>query len=231
MMVMHIVVVLLLVVLVFQLSSLNNKFDSLSGVAPAAAAAAPIPTAAAPSAAPTTVDSAKMEELLEGAYIKGDPDAPVTIIEYSDFECPFCARFYSDTLGQIEANYIATGKVKLAYKHFPLSFHPNAQKAGEAFECAGEQGKAYDMHDLLFENGVVGGVATFKAYAGQLGLDQTQFDTCLDNGKYASKVSAGAQEAQSVGVRGTPGFLVNGQLISGAQPYVVFQQAIDAALN
>lgn len=90
-------------------------------------------------------------------YVKGDSNAPVTIIEYSDFECPFCARFYTDSFGQIEKNYIDTGKVKFVYRHFPLSFHPNAQKAAEAVECAGKVGgaeKFWEMHDLLFEKGV-----------------------------------------------------------------------------
>ena len=98
-----------------------------------------------------------VEDLIDDDAFKGDANAPVTIIEWSDYECPFCGRFYRDTLGLIESAYIDTGKVKFVYRDFPLSFHPNAQKAAEAAECAGEQGKYFDMHDLLFENGVSGG--------------------------------------------------------------------------
>jgi protein-disulfide isomerase len=229
----HVVVILLLVVMVVQLDTLNNNIDGGVVAAPsnggaAAPSAAQAPTAPQPAAG---VTAEQMAALLEDANVKGDPDAPVTIVEYSDFECPFCARFYSDTLSQIEAQYIDTGVVKLAYKHFPLSFHPNAQKAGEAFECAADQDAAWEMHDTLFEKGMGSGVPTFKQYAADLGLDQAEFDDCLDSGKYATKVSSQAQEAQSVGVRGTPGFLINGQLVSGAQPFAVFQQAIEAARN
>ncbi|MDP3990126.1 MAG: thioredoxin domain-containing protein [archaeon] len=163
--------------------------------------------------------------------VRGDPKAPVTIVEFSDYECPFCGRFYSETLGQIESKYIDTGKVKLVYKDFPLSFHPQAQKAAEAAECAGEQGKYYEMHDLLFEQGVQGGVAGFKQYARQLGLNTARFDTCLDSGEMASEVQADMIAGQRAGIQGTPGFIINGQLVSGAQPFAVFDAAIQAALN
>ncbi|MCF7900957.1 DsbA family protein [Candidatus Woesearchaeota archaeon] len=167
----------------------------------------------------------------KGAHMKGDENAPVTIVEWSDFECPFCARFYSQTYGQIVSNYVDSGKVKIVFKHFPLGFHAQAQKAAEASECAGEQGKFWEMHDMLFEKGVTGSVAGFKKYAADLGLDTTKFDSCLDTGKYASKVSADMAEGQASGVTGTPGFIVQGELVVGAQPYSVFQAAIDRALG
>jgi protein-disulfide isomerase len=162
--------------------------------------------------------------------IKGDENAPVTIIEYSDFECPFCARFYSDTLGQIEKEYIETGKANLEFKHFPLGFHSNAQKAAEATECAEEQGKFWEMHDKLFEDGVSGGVSTFKKYAKDLGLNTVKFDECIDSGRTADSVKADIKEGKSNGVTGTPAFLINGKLVSGAQPFSVFKQAIEAEL-
>ncbi len=165
-----------------------------------------------------------------GNSIKGDENAPVTIVEFSDYECPFCARFYVQTYGQIEEEYINTGKVKLVYRDFPLSIHPNAQKAAEAAECAGEQGKYYEMHDLLFENGASGGVDSYKAYAGQIGLNLADFNNCLDSGAMASEVQKDFQEGQQYGVQGTPAFFINGKLISGAQPYNVFKQEIEAAL-
>ena len=171
-----------------------------------------------------------MQALMDDDAIKGDPNAPVTIVEWSDYECPFCQRFYSQTLSQIESQYIDTGKVKLVYRDFPLSIHPQAQKAEEAAECAGEQGKYYEMHDMLFDRGVSGGVSSFKNYAEQLGLDTAAFNSCLDSGEMAAEVKADMQAGASQGIRGTPGFIINGQLVSGAQPFQVFEQIIEEEL-
>ena len=184
-----------------------------------------------PSNNPTpTRPSIDMKSLVDDDTIKGDKDAPVTIVEWSDFECPFCAKFYSQTLGQIEEEYIKTGKVKFVYRDFPLGFHQNAQKASEAAECADEQGKFWEMHDLLFEKGVAGGVSSFKQFAVDLGLDAKEFDDCLDSGKMASEVAKDMQDGQAIGISGTPGFVINGQLVSGAQPFTVFKQVIDGEL-
>jgi len=166
----------------------------------------------------------------DDAFI-GDENAPVEIIEFSDFECPFCARFFSQTLDQINTEYIETGKARLVYRDFPLSIHPQAQKAAEAAECAGEQGKFFDMHDKMFENGVSGGVGLFKRYAQEIGLNQDDFDECLDSGKMAEEVQKDFTDGQKAGVSGTPAFFINGQMISGAQPFSVFKQAIDSALG
>lgn len=189
---------------------------------------------APPNSPPSKLPGAEAKvniEIQDGDYFKGDVDAPVTIFEFSDFECPFCGRFYSQTLSQIEREYIDTGKVKLVYKHFPLSFHQQSEPAAEAYECAGEQGKAWEMHDLLFESGVQGGVSSFKIFAGQLGLDQSQFDNCLDSSKYADKIKADIAQGSASGIRGTPGFFINGKLVSGAQPFSAFKQVIDAELS
>jgi protein-disulfide isomerase len=166
-----------------------------------------------------------------GDYYEGAKDAPVTIIEYSDFQCPYCARFYTDTLPQIRTDYIDTGKVKLIFRNFPLSFHANAQKAAEAVLAAGEQGKFWEMHDKLFENSNALSVDAEKQWARELGLNGQQFDAALDSGKYAAKVAAEAKQGQADGVSGTPAFLINGKLLVGAQPYEVFAQAIDAELT
>ncbi len=182
-------------------------------------------------AAPTPSVKVDMEELLDDDAVKGKENAPVTIIEWSDYECPFCVRFYTDTESLIDEQYIKTGKVKLIYRDYPLPFHTNAQKAAEAAECADEQGKYWEMHDLLFEKGVTGGVTAFKQYAKQLGLNTAKFNTCLDTGAMASEVQKDMADGSAAGIQGTPGFLVNGQLISGAQPFSVFQQVIDAALE
>jgi len=162
--------------------------------------------------------------------ILGDEGAPVTIIEFSDYECPFCARFWRETLPQIKQEYIDTGKVKLVYRDFPLNIHRNAQKAAEAAECAGEQSKYYEMHDKIFENQQAIDVLSLKRYAQEIGLNTAEFNSCLDSGKMASEVKKDFSDGQAAGVRGTPAFFINGKLVSGAQPFSVFQQAINAEL-
>jgi protein-disulfide isomerase len=162
--------------------------------------------------------------------VLGDNDAPVTIIEFSDYECPFCTRFYLNTLPQIKSEYIDTGKVKLIYRDFPLNFHANAQKAAEAAECAEEQGKYYEMHDKLFDKGVDGGVSSFKQYAKEIGLNIGEFDACLDSGEMANEVQKDFQDGQKAGVRGTPTFFINGQILKGAQPFEVFREVIEGKL-
>ncbi|MFH0804617.1 MAG: DsbA family protein, partial [Patescibacteria group bacterium] len=123
-------------------------------------------------------------------------------------------------------------KVRLVYKHFPLSFHPNSQKAAEASECASEQGKFWEYHDKLFDNQPSGfSVDKFKQWAKDLNLDTAKFNGCLDSGTYAKKVQADEQEGQQKGVNGTPATFINGQLVSGALPYDTFTQAIDASLS
>jgi protein-disulfide isomerase len=186
--------------------------------------------AAQPRQAAPSNPSIDMEELIDDDTIKGNPNAPVTIVEWSDFECPFCTRFYEETLGQITKEYIDTGKVKLVYRDFPLGFHAQAQKAAEAAECAGEQGKFWEMHDALFDNGVSGGVTSFKSFAKDIGLNTEDFDECLDSGQMADEVKKDMADGQRVGITGTPGFIINGQLVTGAQPFENFRQVIEAEL-
>ena len=169
------------------------------------------------------------------APVIGSSDAKVTIIEFSDYECPFCSRFYEQTELLLKAEYIDTGKVRLAYKDYPLSsLHPTAQKAAEAARCAGEQGKYWEMHDLLFvkqSEWAPLGVTKLKDYAPTLGLDSQAFNSCLDSGKYASAVQKDFNEGSSLGVSGTPTFFVNGIQLVGAQPYAIFQQVIEQELS
>ena len=162
-------------------------------------------------------------------YVLGDRNAKVQIIVYDDFECPYCLR-HNDTMKQIRSTY--GDKVAITYRHFPLSFHDNALKASEAAECAGEQGKFFEMIEQLFvdnENGTMG-VAQFKKDAVTLKLNASQFNECLDSGKYESAIYAQQEEGFSFGVNGTPGTFVNGQLVSGAVPFAQFQTAIDSIL-
>ena len=162
-------------------------------------------------------------------HVRGDFNAPITLVEFSDFECPFCARHYS-TMNKILSEY--SGKVKWVFKHFPLRFHPNAQKAAEASECAAEQGKFWEYHDKLFENFSQGySLEKFKQWAKDLGLNSGKFNDCLDSGKFAQKVQADYQEGIQKGVKGTPATFVNGRLVSGALPYEVFKQIIESLLN
>ena len=166
---------------------------------------------------------------------KGPADAKVTIVEFSDFQCPYCARFVEETQPQILSNY--GDKIRFVFMNFPLSqIHENAQKAAEASECANEQGAFWQYHDILFANQSALAVDNLKAYAAQLGLDATKFNECLDSGRMAPLVQAdmdaATKAAQEAGLDrfGTPAFFINGKSLSGAQPFDVFKQAIDAAL-
>lgn len=171
--------------------------------------------------------------------VLGDPDAPVTMIEFSDFQCPYCRRFYNQTLPALKTNYIDKGLVLFVYRDFPLaSIHPDAQKAAEATECAEDQGKFWEMHDMIFDGQNELGDGTveipeesLKAYASTLGLDVETFIDCLDSGKYAEEVAADMEDGSSYGATATPTFFVNGQKIVGAQSYETFASVIDPLLE
>jgi len=158
----------------------------------------------------------------------GPEDAPVTIIEYSDFQCPFCERAVP-VINQIKATY--GDSVRLVYKDFPLGFHQFAQKAAEAGQCANDQGRFWDLHDVMFANQNSIDVASIKRYASGLGLDTEQFDACLDSGKYAQEVQQDFNEGKAAGVSGTPTFFINGKKIVGAKPFAEFQAIIDNELG
>ncbi|MFQ5847230.1 MAG: DsbA family protein [Candidatus Methylomirabilales bacterium] len=171
----------------------------------------------------------------------GKKDAPITMIEFSDYQCPFCGRFFRDTLPALKAEYINTGKVRYVFRDFPLDrIHPHARKAAEAAHCAGDQGRYWDMHDLLFQNQRALQVEHLKAYARRLDLDSTAFDACLKNGTHAAEVQQNLEEGLAAGIRGTPGFFlgktrsdntIQGVLISGAHPFPVFRQAVENLLR
>jgi protein-disulfide isomerase len=163
--------------------------------------------------------------------IKGDPNAPVTIIEFSEFQCPFCKKYVDEAYLKIIEEYVDAGKVRYVFRDFPLGFHDQAKPAAMASECAHEQGKYWEYHDLLFENQVDLSIENYKKWAVDLGLDTGQFNDCLDTEKYAEEVDNDLADGQSYGVSGTPAFFINGKMISGAQPYAVFEQAIEEALE
>lgn len=163
-------------------------------------------------------------------HVKGASNAKVTLIEYSDFECPYCSN-HRTSLDQAVAEF--PNDVQLVYRHFPLSFHANAQKAAEASECAAEQGKFWEMYEKIFVAAEAGtmSVDKWKEEARSLGLDGGKFDTCLDSSATADRVTQDLQEGSAAGVGGTPATFVNGQLVEGAVPYETFKAMIQAELQ
>ena len=163
--------------------------------------------------------------------VEGSPDAPVTMIEFSDYECPFCGRYFSETYPQIKKDYIDTGKVRLVFRDFPLSFHPTAMPAAQAAECvrevAGNDEAYFKYHDKLFSNQESLTNENLKKWAKEMGYD---IGACLDSGKYEDEINADLADGQAAGVSGTPAFFINGQLIEGAQPYTNFKKVIDEEL-
>lgn len=160
--------------------------------------------------------------------VRGVASAPVTIIEFSDYQCPFCGRV-NPTLEQVRKAY--GDKVKIIFKDFPLPNHPQAPKAAEAAHCAGEQGKYWELHDHMFANQRALNVPDLKQYAATLGLDAAKFNQCLDSGKHAGLVAAGTAQGERMGVNSTPTLYINGRPLIGAQPFEAFKQIIDEELS
>ena len=162
-----------------------------------------------------------------GFPAKGPEDAPVTIVEFSDFECPYCARV-NPALQQVMEKY--GDKVRLVFRQFPLNIHPNAQKAAEASLCAREQDKFWQMHDAMFKEQRSLGVEQLKEKAARLELDTAAFNECLDSSRHAEAVIADLQAGSAVGITGTPAFFINGRFLSGAQPFDEIARVIDEEL-
>ena len=176
--------------------------------------------------------------------IIGDPNAPITIIEFSDFQCPFCARFHVQTLPLIYEEYIDQGKVKLVFRDFPIqSIHPNALPASIAAECANDQGKFKEMHDKLFENQndwnkqeTNAALSMFAQYAEEIKIEKNEFESCLISGKHINDIREDLNDGREYGVTGTPGFFVGNDEIGyvelkGAQPFESFKKVIDVQLD
>ncbi len=159
---------------------------------------------------------------------RGKADAKITIVEFSDFQCPYCARA-QPVLEQLLKRY--DGKVRLIYRDFPLPFHEHAEKAAEAGQCAHEQGKFWPLHDWMFDHQDSLDDKSLGQAALQLGLDGARFDQCLSSGKFQRVVGDSQSAGSKVGVTGTPAFFVNGELLSGAQPFEQFQSVIERQLG
>ena len=175
------------------------------------------------------------------APVLGRPDAPVTIVEFSDYQCPFCQRFFATTLPVIKRDYIDTGKVRYVFRDFPIDqIHPLARKAAEAAHCAGDQGRYWEMQDTLYASQNALAPAQLGEHARKLELDGAAFDECVSSGRHAARVSKGNSDGAAAGVTGTPGFVVarttpgdtvEGVTILGAQRVEVFRQLIDNLLD
>jgi protein-disulfide isomerase len=165
---------------------------------------------------------------IAGAPVRGNPDAPVTIVEFSDFHCPFC-RQVQPVLGQLMAKY--GDRVRIVYKDMPLdSLHPQGRAAAEASRCAAEQGRFWEFHDQVYGNPVDGSPATLQRFAQQAGLDVARFEACRSARKYQQAVQNDVQEGTLLGITGTPGFFINGRFLSGSQPLDTFARIFDEEL-
>jgi protein-disulfide isomerase len=173
------------------------------------------------------LEAPKVNVSTDNDPVRGAKDAKVTIIEFSDFECPYCRRV-QPALKRLLEEY--DGRVRLVFRDFPLNIHKNAQKAAEAAQCAAEQDKFWPYHDKLFEATALS-PDDLKKYAGELELDTDKFNACLDAGQYAQEVADDMKDGQEAGVNSTPSFFINGQPLSGAVPYERFQEIVDAALD
>ena len=165
----------------------------------------------------------------EGAFAKGAKDAPITVVEFSDFQCPFCRNVVA-TVKEVMRQYPST--VRWAFRDFPIaSLHPKAPKAAEAARCAGEQGKFWEYHDVLFDSQAQATTEDFKRFADQLKLDPRSFASCLDSGMQKAAVQSDVEEGARLGITGTPTFFINGRMLVGAQPLETFKKIIEVELR
>jgi protein-disulfide isomerase len=158
----------------------------------------------------------------------GPANAPITIVEFSDYQCPYCQAWYQQTFDKLMASY--PGKIRFVYRDLPLPMHPQAIPAAEAANCAGEQGAYWKFHNALFSGQYSLGRTAYVQYASDLGLDAAAFTACLDDHHAQAEVEADVADAARLGLNGTPSFVINGQILVGAQPFEQFKAIIDADL-
>ena len=203
------------------------------GVGYATAMVLSLRVAAAPAAVAALPDFGELtsvEVQIEGRPYRGPDDAPVTVVEFTDYECPFCARHFQETYLGLLSEY--EGTLKYVIRNFPLSsIHPQAQRAAEAAECAEEQGRFWEYHDLLFQRAPALAIENLTAYATEVGLDTERFQDCVESGRKADVVAEDLEDGLSYGVTGTPAFFINGRRVVGALSLDDFESYIDAALD
>lgn len=202
-----------------RLTGIETKLADLEAAKPAARPSEPKPLAPAEAMKLIAVDSAPA---------RGPAKGDVTIVEYGDFQCPFCLRS-RPVIKQVMDTY--PEQVRLVYKHFPLSFHREAMNAHRAAEAAREQDKFWEMHDRIFQSPTDLAAETMRKHAETLGLDLAKFDEAVKSERVQKRIAADQEEGRKVGVRGTPAFFVNGKYIAGAQPFDAFKREVDAALG
>jgi len=205
---------------------LKSSLDRISGQLETAEAPRPVAPTPTPAAVPSGRPDPNQRYSIDvaGAPRKGNAKAAVTIVEFSDFQCPFCARV-EPTLDQIEKAY--GDKVQVVFKHLPLRIHPKAPAAHAAAEAAHQQGKFWEMHDLIFSHQNEMSPETYEKYAQQIGLDVDRFRKDVASPKVRERVQSDSDQAAKLGVTGTPAFFVNGRFLSGAQPLPSFKRIID----
>jgi len=206
----------------------NGKFDYNTGNVLAGQEVQPTPTQ---QPVPKSQEPARVQVSIGDDPVKGLKSAPVTIIEFSDFQCPYCEIFFNETFPLIEKNYISTGKVRFVYRDFPIESHQYAQKAAEAAKCANEQGKFWEYHDKIFNNQNALGISSLSQYAQELTLNITAFNDCLNSGRMAPKVKKDFNDGLNYGISGTPTFFINGIELEGALPYSTFEQLIEREIS
>ncbi|MEK7451064.1 MAG: DsbA family protein [Patescibacteria group bacterium] len=223
------ILLVLLLVAVFLLGSLTTKLSLQNQGVAQTKQAAIAPNQPNQAAAPTKVE-------VDNGHLPvlGSKNAKVTVVEFADFQCPFCERWFKDVEANLIKDYVNTGKVKFAFRHFAF-LGDESTWAAEASECANEQGKFWEFHDYLFKNQGPERSGTFakdklKGFAQALSLDTAKFNSCLDSDKYAKNVTDDQAAGQKAGVNGTPTTFVNGQIVVGAQPYSAFKAILDGEL-
>lgn len=248
----HMLLMGLLIVASFFIGSLYTKVQYLEKGGAAVQGATTTntqglaPQAAAPQALPPE-DTSPKEVSIDDDAVLGDKNAPVTMIDFTDYECPFCKRYFDQTFSQIKKEYIDTGKIKYVVRDLPLSFHANAHKEAQAAQCAREQGGDevyFKYHDEIFKrttsNGTGLALDQLSVIATDIGLDGSALQQCLDAEKYKAEVDKDLADATKVGATGTPTFfigkssadgIIKGTKLVGAQPYSVFQSEIDTLLK
>jgi protein-disulfide isomerase len=219
-----------------QADAILNELKQIHQLLQNQQAAAQAQPAAVQAAAPS--DKVKMS-VGKGWYAMGREDAPVTMVEFTDYQCPFCRRFEHDTFAELKKNYIDTGKVRFVSRDMPLDFHPNAAPAAQAVRCAGEQHKFWEMHDAIMQDTATDlGTDSILKYGDKVGLDSTAFRACLAEKRFVAAIQKDTADAGTLGISGTPSFVIaktapdqmDGVRIVGAVPYTVFDSTIKEML-